>query len=154
MDSKQGFRYRRLTIALEQDHKELLRQVWILRMLILHGDRYDNETIENRLIELESFLEKHSRNETYEIREILAETRPSLSTMNDERLTAVVASINNLLSWTGGSYMAFQELERSLSQHAKDVEDLLLSLPGVVTEEGTHEQRESIDKEGKLLVIS
>jgi len=154
MDSKQGFGLRRFTAALDRDHKELFRQIWILRMLILRGDWYNNETIERRTIELVSFLDEHFRMEVSEIHEILTYTHSAPFSMKDERLTDLVACINNPLSPNYGSYVAFQELERSLRQHAKDVDMFLLSLPSVVIEENMNEQKNTMEKEGQLLVIS
>jgi hypothetical protein len=158
MDSKESFRSKRLRGALERDHNELLWQIWILRMLISRREWSDSETIYNRAIELEGHLEEHFRVETSGIHEIFVKTRKgerfedlSAFTMKSRTLTALIECINSLLPPSDETLRA---LERSLCQHAKEVETYLLSLPDFVNQETGNNTKDTAEKEERLLIVS
>ena len=158
MDSKVSFRSKRLKGALERDHNEILRQIWILRMLISRGQWYDSETIYRRAIELVNHLEEHFRSEVSGIQEILMETgtRKRFDNLNafttkDRTLIALIERINSLLPPTDET---LRVLERSLCQHAKEEETYMLSLLDTVNQETGNNTKNAAENEERLLVLS
>jgi len=49
--------------GLIREHRELVRQTWVLFMLNMRREWFDGKTIKSRSRELESFLERHLQNE-------------------------------------------------------------------------------------------
>ncbi len=158
MDSKESFRSKRLIGVLGRDHNELLRQIWILRMLISRGEWSDSETIYRRVIELEGHLEEHFRIEMSGIQEIFVETRTrerfedlDAFTTKGSALIALIERINSLIP---PSDETLRDLERSLCQHAKEEEMYLLSLPDGVNQETGNNTKDYAENEERLLVLS
>jgi hypothetical protein len=158
MDSKESFRSKRLIGVLERDHNELLRQIWILRMLISRGEWSDSETIYRRVVELQGHLEEHFRIEASSIQEIFVETckRERFEDLNafttkGRTLTVLIEHIDGLLPPKDETLRA---LERSLCQHAKEEEKYLLSLPDGVNQETGNNTQDTPENEERLLVLS
>ena len=64
-----------LIVALKNDHREIRRQLWVLRMLVSRGD-YD--LVEKRTIELQTLLVAHFAKEESRVRDVHASS-PSFS---------------------------------------------------------------------------
>jgi hypothetical protein len=76
-----------LIVSLKNDHKEIRRQLWILRMLVIRGDLWDYEVAEKRTVELHTFLGSHFVREESRARDILA-CRSSFSSSFSNSTTA------------------------------------------------------------------
>ncbi|MGI0090448.1 MAG: hemerythrin domain-containing protein [Nitrososphaerales archaeon] len=133
-------RFETLISALRNDHSEIMRQLWILRMLTSREGWEDYETARNRALELETFLKRHISDEKSIILLMLTEISEGEEEKVSEDITAVFhqhklifavfADIHNSFPESGSEnrWVSLQKLDKIVSAHIKEEEDKIFPL--------------------------
>ena len=108
LNQELGFERKGISRALFEDHKELLRQAWVLFMLDLRREWFDGKTIQERTGELEIALRKHLRVEA-----------PS----KEDYLVTLVEQIRDLPPMSEEWDAVFEEFEATLQNHVRGNND-------------------------------
>jgi hypothetical protein len=112
MELERDLRLKDLIVSLKNDHKEIRRQLWILRMLISRGDY---EVAEKRTLELHTFLGSHFVKEESRARDVLA-CRPSFSSSFCNTTTATFRKEDEVIESMAQKHKAmsdpFKEIHR------------------------------------------
>jgi len=140
--------------TLRNDHNEIKRRLWILRMLDSRKDWQDYETARNRAFELEALLEKHIYNEESKLPVIFTKISRE-EKLSDEAIDAefqqnklIIAAFKDLHdsrhSMAESRWSGIEELDKIISVLIKEEDDRIFPL--LINRIQQDELRESEEK--------
>ncbi|MHB2035319.1 MAG: hemerythrin domain-containing protein [Nitrososphaerales archaeon] len=122
--------------TLRNDHNEIKRQLWILRMLDSRRDWVDYATARNRAAELEALIDRHIHDEEskllYTFAEATGREKVSAETIAAvfEQHKLILAAFKDLHTHSiqESNWSSIEELERIVSAHIKEEDDRIFPL--------------------------